>query len=400
MEKNNKKIVWGALAVFVAVILCYAFVVLYFFFISPYDISLKTTLWPFLSDKTISQIYLDATMEIDFKVFDEEEANYVDVSTVGVNIRKDGYVVAPCTDFRDIAEDYSIQIKANSGKVFVGKLLHCDTNNNLALLKCENMDGKGEIKLPFAKIRNKNYHVGKVFAISSPLYEKNVWAGKIEDAEAFTFYGTKSVGGFETVDFVVENACSVFLTDDFAGGAIFDKNGALLGLSYSAQLSDGSFAIMPANGIYMFLNDVVKSYQKKTTFQNPLVEKFVGFDALQLGCCLNETTEKEDGKKFFNFHKQWVEVSDVVVQFLREQSGNQTFGFYLINDFQYVQNESYVQIPKDSIISKIVVEEKSYQISVVNDLLSALYSAKEGNNVTIFYESVQETQVQSIQFVV
>ena len=85
-KKSNKIFLWGTILAITSLLLCYVFVVLYFFYISPNNISIKFSLWPFLDDKTIAQMYLDAT--VDIEVSGEE-------SFVGVNVKENGVIVAP-----------------------------------------------------------------------------------------------------------------------------------------------------------------------------------------------------------------------------------------------------------------------------------------------------------------
>ena len=89
-KKSNWKVFWYVILAFIAVVLCYLFVVIYFFYISPNNISLKLGFWPFLSDQTVGEMYLDATVELNFKA--NEEFDVLDKSVVGVNIREDGYI--------------------------------------------------------------------------------------------------------------------------------------------------------------------------------------------------------------------------------------------------------------------------------------------------------------------
>ena len=111
MKKNSAKTLWYILFAVIAVALCYLFVVVYFFYISPYSISSKTTVWPFLSDMAVGELCLDATVEIDFTVVEEDNFNEkVEHKIVGVNVRKDGFVVAPYSDLRKADPDSPIRI--------------------------------------------------------------------------------------------------------------------------------------------------------------------------------------------------------------------------------------------------------------------------------------------------
>ena len=93
MEKqSNKKVFWYILFAVITVVLCYLFLVVYLYFISPYNISLKLTFWPFQTTGSMGNLYMDSVVEIKFQA--NEDLDVVEKSVVGVNVREDGFIVA------------------------------------------------------------------------------------------------------------------------------------------------------------------------------------------------------------------------------------------------------------------------------------------------------------------
>ena len=79
-EKNStKKLVWYVLFALVTVVCCYLFVVVFFYFIYPYNISLKLAFWPFVSEEQVGQMYSEATVKVTFK-YQNDEFEDIEVS--------------------------------------------------------------------------------------------------------------------------------------------------------------------------------------------------------------------------------------------------------------------------------------------------------------------------------
>ncbi len=386
-KRRNNRILWAVLFAFITVMLCYMFVVLYFFYISPFNISAKIGFWPFLSDKAIAQTYLDATVQIDFTAHSEEGFEDVNVSVVGVNIRKDGYVVAPYSELKDCDENTKFKINTNSGAVYGGKLLYSDVNYNVSLLKCENIDSTEQIKLPYVQVASKNQHISEnVIAVSSPLFAKNYWKGKVSDPSKFCMISPEKVGGFDVVDFVLENCFSVQLADDFSGGAILDKSGILLGLSYKEKLEDETYCAIPVDGIRLFLDDVVKCYENAQTYDNNLVKSIVGFDAAELYCFMESGSMSDGDDNFFYFNGGWQPYTDAIVAYRQTWNFNtgNLHDYFLFEDFVFGD----VVIARENVIGRIVnlKTKKSFVINTKLDLFEALYAANDGEHLEIFYQ--------------
>ena len=187
VKKNNKKVIWWSLIAIVAVILSYMFVVMYFSLINPYDISLRITLWPLYSQSALADIYKDATAEISFNVDGSTEET---VKFVGVNVRKDGYFLVQS----EALQQYTNQtLKLNtSGGMFGGKLLYVEPYYNLAVIKCENLSQKSEIKLPFVKIAT-NLAAQNVVGINSAF---DPYFGAIAWQKQFCAYSMSEDGNY------------------------------------------------------------------------------------------------------------------------------------------------------------------------------------------------------------
>ena len=400
-KKSNKKLILFIVLGFVAVLLCYAFVVLYFFCISPENIKLKLGLWPLLSDNQVGEIYLDAAVEITFSAEDDFDTQAV--SVVGINVRKDGYVLAPFTEFRNLSSNTTIQIKTNFGKVFDGKLLFGDENLNISIFKCENNVNKQEkIEIPYVNIADASQiSASNVLAVSSPFYFKNVWTGTMASEEVFSVYSTNKVGGFDVIDFVVEGCMEASLDGNFVGGAILDKKGNLLGLSYQRALEDGNFVIMPVGGMKGLLSKVVFAYENGKAYENVLTQNLIGFDAIKLDCFMQFGSMQDAMQnQFFYFNGAWQAYTNPISVFQNWQKQNG--GFFVFENFVFEE----ATIEKNSVISCVKSGNKTYQILNILDLLNAIYSSSgtieigfnkfveiEGTEGTEYYFSNETTFV-------
>lgn len=389
-KTNNSKVLWYILFAFVTVVMCYLFVVVYFYFISPYNISLKLAFWPFVPEQNIGEMYLDATVDVTFSGTDIYTLDEVDKDVVGINVRVDGYIIAPYDEFKSCADLSQIKIRTNDGVIYNGKLLFSDTNFNLAILKCENVgENDTKIRIPYVNVldvSNVIYADTEVLAVSSPLETKNVWEGAIVDPEVSDVFKTIEVSNTLAVDFVIENCYSVQLESSevaFSGGAVFDKSGNILGLSYKETLSDGSHVIMPIDGANLFLNEVIASYKKEEEYKNALVKSFVGFDQIELECFQYVSSENvnESAKNTFYFDNAFPGYTDNIIRF----GNSQMSAYYLFKDFVW-KGETILE--KDNVINALKVGGRIYEIENKIDLLEVLYRTREGAKLTIYYHDI------------
>lgn len=395
-KNNNSKVVWYVLFAVVAVILGYMFTVVYFFYISPYNISTKTAIWPFLSNQQVGEFYLDATVEINFSV-ENENFEIEDKSVVGVNVREDGFIIAPYSDFPvNQATMSDIEIKANNGKVFKGIFLYGDRNYNLAILKCENLnDTTQAIRLPYVSVpssSNSVYYRNEVLAISSPLQDKTIWEGRILSTDAAPITYLTERNGKAAVEMVIEDCYVVELESEsgaiFEGGAVFNTSGRILGLSFGGQLSsdDGTlencFLVMPIDKINLFLNDVIVSYKNEKTYTNDLVKGLKGFDRTELQFFLSTSSENLGEEDYFWFDGEWCLYSDQIRISYAESTIE---GYYVFKDWVYKENTI---LKADNVISLITCNGKSYSAKTKTSLMKAFYDADAGDEITIYYYDV------------
>lgn len=404
MEKrrsSNAKVIWYILFAFITVIMCYLSIVVYFSYISPYNISLRTGLWPFFSDQAIGEMYLDATVEINFVVNDEISFEEIEKSVVGVNVRKDGYVVAPYNEFRSCSEQTQITILANSGKVYSGKLLYGDENCNLVILKCENVAGNsGVIKIPYVSLSSGSSLASEtdVLAISSPMKSKTVYSGTIADTTLTDVYKEIEIENKLAVDFVLENCYTVMLeTEDtpFEGGAVFDKSGIILGLSFEDTLQDGSYVIMPIDATKLFLGKVVSAYKNQKAYENKLALDLVGFDQIELSCFMITSNENLGNEELFYFNKTWQVYTDEIVYF----SNSMKAGYYLFEDWVY---DEETILSANNIVVSVSFNGSVLSTDTRTDFVKALYKMKTGDYVTVRYYEINTlgTHIKSVRFTV
>ncbi len=389
-KTSNSKTLWYILFAFITVVMCYLFVVVYFYFISPFNISLKLALWPFVPQQNIGEMYLDATVDVTFSGTDIYTLDEVNKSIVGINVREDGYIITPYDEFKSCDDISQVKIRTNDGCVFNGNLLFSDVNFNLAILKCELVgEEKGKIKIPYVNVIDVSNVVSadtEVIAVSSPLHTKNVWEGEIVDPEVSDVFKTIEVSNTLAVDFVIENCYSVQLQTtnvEFSGGAIFDKSGNILGLSYEEKLDDGSYVIMPIDGANLFIDDVIKNYKEGEKYENKLAKSFVGFDKIELECFqyVSAQNVNESAHNTFYFDNSFPGYTDDIIRF-----GNSEFAaYFLFKDF--VWNDEVV-VKKNQIVTAIKLNGRMFQIENKVDLLRVLYRANEGAKMVVYFYQV------------
>lgn len=394
-KKGSSKIIWFILLAIVTVVLCYLFTVVYFFFISPYNIALKIGFWPFLNEKDIGGFYLDATMQINFKAIDENFEN-VEVSIAGVNVRKDGYVLAPLSEFSKLEDGVQISIFTKAGTAYNGEIVYTDENYNLAVLKCKNMDGSNKaIKIPYVNIASKEEYSPSSKIIMTSMntraraFTSSHYSGVIEDTDYFTSV-PKEVEGISARDFTVSYGFIISTTNNapFEGGLVFNKKGRFLGFSFGTllefNLPDGQYFVQPAYGAKSFLGDVVS--MKGQPYQNALVEAVCGFDTSE-GTDMIETLGSAQGRDTFYFDGTWNAITTEITEFCH----NDNKGFYLFKDFNYAENT----ISAGAILTNVKVDGKLIIIEVRSDLIDALYGAKKGSKIEFSYINANQNETLS-----
>lgn len=397
-KKNNSKIIWIILFTVIAVILCYLFTVVYFYFISPYNISLKLSFWPFSSDVAVGDMYSEATVEINFKIqnenFDEEEK-----SVVGVNIRQDGFVVAPYSEFRDCKEDTVIKILTTSGRIYSGKLLFAEKDYNLAILKCESVAKEGEeIKIPFVNV-NENFLASRederVISVSNPVSDKKIWIGTIYGAD-YTLGVSKIVDGTKAIDFVHEDGFVVDLDMDataYNGGAVFDRQANLLGFSYELTMTEeleyGYYFVMNAEGAKDFIDDVVNNYYADKYYTNPIKENLIGFDQIELNYYLDCSETSTTNQDKFYFNNAWHPYNENITYF----STSEMSGLFLFDDFSYDDQI----INAGSVIVSVSYDDGLIEILDKITLLDNIYQLKQGKEVTFNYKEIQSGECSALK---
>ena len=389
-KTNNSKVLWYILFAFITVIMCYLFIVVYFYFISPYNLSLKLAFWPFVPEQNIGEMYLDATVDISFSGKDIYTLDPVEREIVGVNVRIDGYIVAPYDEIKSCTDMSDFKIRTNDGRFYNGKLLFSDVNYNLAVIKCENVgENDKKIKIPYVNVVDVSNVVEQdtsVFAVASPLKTKTMWEGTVKNPEISNVYKEVVVSGIVGVDFVIEDCYSVMLEAadvEFSGGAVFDKSGNILGLSYEETLTDGSHVIMPIDSVNLFLDEIVEAYQAGKTYKNTLVESIVGFDDIELTCFQIASAQNttESARNTFYFANHFPGYTDNIRRF----GNSDIFGYFLFEDF--VWNEQTV-LSQDKVLTALKLNGKVQNIESKLDLLKVLYSAKENDTLKIYYYEI------------
>ena len=390
-KKGNSKLIWYILFVLITVIMCYLFSVVFFFYISPYNISVKTKIWPFLSDSQMGAVYNDAIVDIEYQVLDQENFGTVDVSVVGVNVRKDGYVVAQLSSLEGIENAEEIQILPNSGQYYSGKLLYADKNHNLAILKCESLDGS-KIKLPYVKVASiagKAIKNTEIIALTSQ--NRKVCTGSVVGEELVDAITGTSEGVYK-VDYVMDYCFKVDFDNSFSGGVVFNKSGYLFG--FSVADFDADYVFMPVDAAAIYLDSVVECYENKTKFKTEMVDKFVGFDVFDVGYFIEQSSKNTDKTTFF-FNGNFEEFTDNINYFARVNKS----GFFL---FEKLEHKGKVILNEDSVISSIIYDGNTYAIGCRSDLVKLLYMIDDGKQMTIRYCEIDSlgSQNKSVTFTV
>ena len=383
VSKSNKKLVWYILFAFVTVIFCYLFVVVYFCYISPYNISARIALWPFVSEQQIGEMYSEATVKVTFSyVNDDFEPDEVSVN--GVNVDKEGYILFPFSEIDECSDYSKIRIMTASGTVYNGKFVYGDKDFNLALVKCESANGK-KIKIPYVRAYDDiDYSVfDRVIIATSKLDNKNVWTGNVSDTDKVFIHKTKNSANETVYDYNVEGGFVIKINGygGFGGGAVFDSRANLLGFSYTdtlaiEEIDEGKFFIMPAYSVNYVLDGAKEAYRKNTIFKNKVISKLDGFDKTEAE--VMHTLSKNGLGMQYYFKGDWQDIPDEYDAFL----GDGVNGFYLYSDFVYGDKT----IAKNCVITGVSVNRTRLDIEYKVDLFSAIYEANTKSDILIYYQ--------------
>lgn len=389
-EKGNTKVVWYILFAVITVVLCYLFVVVYFYYISPANISLKIAFWPFASEERKGELCADAVAEINFN-FQNDDFEEETKTVLGVNVSKDGFLIAPASEFRSCKENTDIKILFNTGKIYKGNILYSDYVYNLSVIKCENIDeSNNKIEIPFVKITD--YYDSDIIAVSSPVTNLEVWTGKIVN-EGYYRGVVNKIDGLQAIDYVIEDGTVIELNSktstEFVGGAIFDDSANFLGFSYSdtmtSKLEKNNYFISPSYATNYFLDKVVDSYYENTKYSNYLFENLIGFDQIELDYYVKCSETNSIDKDKFYFKNVWHNYNENINYFYYLK----TNGFYVFEDFVY--NEQTI-LTSGSVITGVKANGEIYTLDNKLPLYEAFYSVEKGDRIYLYYEEIESGQ--------
>ena len=387
-DSGKKKLLWTILFSIVAVIFCYLFIVVYFSFISPYNISLRLAFWPFSSTSQIGEAYNDAIVDVTFR-FQNDEFEDKEISAIGVNVRKDGCIVLPYSEIWECDDFSQIKVLTNSGKIYAGEFLYGNSVYNLAVIKCKNIDsGSKKIKIPYVKIANpddyKSYENVIVTAGSVQENSTSIWSGKVINSDVTFLAKGKTAENEEYFSYSVQDGFEIKInygSYSFAGGAVFDRSANFLGFSYSdtlkiTSLQPQEYFIEPAKPLNYFLSKVISEYKAGREYKNEVAEKIVGVDGNEANRILFYS--KAEGLNYYVYYSgDWHERTNQLESF--EAAKN---GFYLFERFEY----NGEVIDADAVIDYIEINGKKIETVTKNFLFDALYNAKAGDKIKISFK--------------
>lgn len=382
-DSGSKKLVWTILFSLITIALCYLFIVVYFYFISPYNISLRLAFWPFVSESQVGQMYNEATVEVSFR-FENDDLEMETISIVGVNLKKDGFVAIPYSGIANCNDYEQIKVLTKSGEIYAGRFLYGSFEYNLAIIKCENVDGGSKsINIPFVNLTS-NYTDEQKIIISAPsINDSSSWTGKISDTTGYSY--VSSDGGF---NYCVEDGFLIKVDGSysFVGGAIFDKNANLLGFSYNDTLSldknsetlakTNEHYILPTYPLIYFFDDIVDSYKAGKSFENKLVDAFVGVDVAEAKVLTNEEFVTESDEIVYRNIRYGISND------LRFFVSSDKEGFFLLEKFEYGETS----ISANAVIVDVFVNGDKFLITEKIDIYSLAYLLQSGDKVKIDFQ--------------
>lgn len=397
-KKGISKVFWIILFAVITILLCYLFTVVSFYFIWPYNISAKLGLWPFGSQQSIGRMYMDSVVQINYKAIDDHFEN-VDINVCGVNVRKNGCIIAPLSEFSNCSEDAQIKVFTNGGRAYGGVVVAKDKNRNLAIIKCKNMDGSDKaINIPYVGIGSlSDCKTGTKVIMTSVnpktrSFTSSISGGFISE-NSLIYNAPKEVDGELGYDYTVSSGFLVETVGSasFSGGAVFNKKGKLLGLSFgvlpTASENPSECFVQPVYGALDYIKKVASL--ENGVYKNDLVDAFCGFDAFEAEDMITIWGE-DSGKTTFYFDNTWNNITDDILKFT--SSGEK--GFHLFKEFSYNGNT----ISAHSAITKVKVGDKIQNVKYRCDLIDTLFKAKKGDRVVLTYIELDDPTVKTLSF--
>ena len=359
-ENNGAKKVFVIIGmVLLGIVLCYFSVALYFYFATPNDIASKLSVWNLMSDNEIGEMYLEATYEV----------RYGDEDFVGVNVDKEGYVLT-CNHNFDGYNNEKIVLYNNSGAMYNGEIIFSNDVLNLAVLKISDyFEESKNLDLPYVKTGDLRASIfGREYlAIGSPFDEGNI--SKVSNVGYDSGFVTTVYDEIDVVDYICLDSISFTVKnyESTSQGALFDKTGRLVGLTYAYMINEGS--VSDAD-YYAVSTAGVGSIIKKIKNDENLEINIEGFDMQELAIYLqyqmNENQIFYDGK--------WLMLDDNLMDYHLKQEG-----VYLNEDF-VLNNKT---LSKNNLITSISYNGYSESVVTRYELYNTLYSFAEGTSFTL-----------------
>lgn len=369
---GNLKLVLYAIISCLGVVFVYLFTIFYLYVISPYNIRLSISLWPFVSDSQMAKMYQSAVVEMSFEVDDDFEAK--EVTVMGVNVNKNGYIIVPYNDLKNATEDSSIKIVSKTGSVYSGEVIFGDETYNLAVVKCSSLNGK-TVKLPYVSLGSwSNLTEGKtLYSVSS---DKSSTYQTCSVSSTDVIYSvTKNAESTSLIDYTIENGFVVDFRVDttYMGGILFDATGKLYGISYDdtlkvSSLDKGQYYILPTYTLGNIIDDIVSCGKKNTVYTNANCKSLVGFDKYE--------AEKisDTGSSLTDYNTNWSSISGAFESYYIGQSS----GIFLC--------EKFGDIPAGSVLTKVSLNGSIYTLTSKYDLWEIFYAIDSDDKVSYYYK--------------
>lgn len=380
-DNGKKKLIWTILFSVITIVLCYLFIVVYFYFINPYNISMRLTFWPFVSERQVGEMYNEATVDVAFTYINEETDEEETISATGVNVNQNGFIILPYSEIA-LCEDFSkIKVQTRGGATYEGNFLYASREFNIAIVKCETAANRKSINIPYVTLTSSYYNNDKVFVSSQDISDNSSWVGEIVDCEGYSFVSTKEYF------YCIEDGFTITVNGDFSfkGGAVFDRSAHLIGFSYkdtvefdsnSTTLSENKeHYIMPTYPAKLVIDDVINAYNNNQTYENRLVDAFVGVDYKEAST-LTIAENLKDGKIYY--HNKYYEITDEIDYFVNSN----VEGFLLLEKFVY--NET--SINASAVIYEIYVGDEKFEICNKLDFYIVVNALEKGDNVRINFK--------------
>ncbi len=361
--------------VLLSIVLCYFSVALYFYFVTPNDITSKLSTWNLMGDNEIGEMYLDATYEV----------SYGEEDFVGVNVDKNGYVLTCNHNFENY-NDEKITLYHNSGGMYSGEIVFSNDVLNLTILKISDyFDESKNLNLPYVKTGDLRSSIfGREYlAIGSPFEEGNIT--NVSGVDYSSGYVTTLYDELEVVDFICLDSISFTVKnyESTSQGALFDKTGRLVGLTYAYALNEDSVADAD---YYAVSTAEVSSIVKKVKNGENLDIDIAGFDMQELSIyMLYELNDQ------IFYDGSWMTLDDGIMNYYLGHEG-----IYLTEDF--VLNDSVLS--KNNLITSISYNGYSQSVVTRYELYNTLYSLADGTTFTLTSIDLSTNTVIKTEFVV